>query len=540
MIKKRSCKKKYKKNFKNKVSLKALTSRALRLFIVLPMTIMLVMSSITFSNADSVTDTLSIKVGYSGMDLSEYVEVDTYHWSELASALPLHKVAYSYFQSKSKNEYNAIVDSANGFYISDLLDYAGIYTGDVQSLKFYVEDHKGIQAAFDKSSLFANRYYYENLPKYRTIVYGTKTVTKEVTETVHHDAEYEVDEDGNYVLDENGDKIISKEAYDEEVTKTVQEEETDYSKIVEYNFDKAKSHGTSVQPMLALEDNWAQYSQEYENIGSDFSSMNAGNRFRLLFGQTSPTETLTSSSAKYVSCVYITLDGKPTVKDMGELNGKYGSHEVTMTVSADNINIRNALSELMNINSTNTDVLVITGIEVTPDARYSDLATVKVKYDIVGEGEASITAGVGTNSEPIAVSESVTGEGNPKDNTKKNQDKDETISDTQNSNKNSDNASSNDSALDNQDKGQEVKEKTTASTTLFELSDEAAEALNNAKMSKTETAATEDVTQVVVQEKDDDEEHRIMLLTGLGCLVLCGGGGIAETISFKLRLKKRG
>lgn len=513
----------------NKSGLNSFILNVLRLLVVLPIVFVMVIGSSSVSNADSVTDTLSIKVGYSGMELSDYVEVGTYHWSELSKSLPLHKVAYSYFQSKSKTEYTAIVDSARGFYVSDFLEYAGIHMGDVHSLKFYVEDHKGIHTAFDKGSLFKNRYYYENLPKYRTIVYGTKKVTKGVTETIHHDAEYELDEDGNPVLDENGEKVVKKEAYDEEVTKNIEEEEPDYSKIVEYKFDKAKKAGTQVQPMLALEDNWAQYSQEFENIGSDFSSLNAGNRFRLLFGQTKPTESMTSQSAKYVSCVYVTLDGKPSVGEMGELNGKYGSHEVTMTVSVDNPNIRDALSKLMNVNSTNTDVLVVTGIDVTPDARYSDKATVKVKYKIIGEGEASITAGVGPKSDPIAVSKTVTGESDPKkDNTK-----------TEDSNKDSQNNQDN---KDNQDKmlsDQDAKKKVVVNSTVFELSDETAEELNNMMMSKTETAPSENITQVVVTERDENKERRVMLLTGLGGILLCGGGGIAEAISFRLRLKKR-
>lgn len=522
----------------NKFSPNAFRTKVLRLLVVLPIITVLVLGTITFSHADSVTDTLSVKVGYSNMELSEYVDVNTYHWSELAKSLPLHKVAYSYFQSKSKTEYTAIVDSARGFYISDFLDYAGIYMGDVQSLRFYVEDHKGIHTAFDKGALFRNRYYYENLPKYRTIKYGTKKVTKETTETIHHDAEYEVDEDGNPVLDENGEKVVKKEAYDEEVTKTVEEEEPDYSKIIEYNFDKAKKAGKQVQPMLALEDNWAQYSQEYENIGSDFSSLNAGNRFRLLFGQTSPTETMTSQSAKYVSCIYVTLDGKPTVGEMGELNGKLGSHEVSMTVSADNVNIRDALSKLMNINSTNTDVLVITGVEVTPDSKYSNLAKVIVKYKIVGEGEASITTGVGANSEPIAVSKSVTGEADPKKTTTKTDDSKKDSKKNQDTNKDA----GKDTNLSKQDKklsNQNEKSQTVVNATVFELSEDAVSELNSVMMSKTETAATEDVTQVVVGEKDTDKQRRIMLLTGIGSILLCGGGGIAETISFRLRLKKR-
>ena len=190
----------------------------------------------------------------------------------------MHKVAYSYFQRSSKTKYTAIVDSAQGFYISDILSYANIYYGDVKNIKFYVEDHKGIRTSFDRGALFKNRYYYHDLAGNRTVVYDTKTETKEVTETVHHPAEYKqetytevetihhdakYDSDGNLIREAYDEKkevtktrnVLVKEAWDEEVTKTVEEEVPDKSKIVNYTFEKAKKHAKSVQPMLAIKNN---------------------------------------------------------------------------------------------------------------------------------------------------------------------------------------------------------------------------------------------------------------------------------------------
>lgn len=81
--------------------------------------------------AGTVTDTLTVRVGYYGMEQDRYVEVATYHWSELYDALPLHYEAYSFFRSTDDGTYNTVIDSAYGFYLADLLDYAGIYSGDI-------------------------------------------------------------------------------------------------------------------------------------------------------------------------------------------------------------------------------------------------------------------------------------------------------------------------------------------------------------------------------------------------------------------------
>ena len=45
------------------------------------------------AKADAVTDSISVAVGYTGMSLSDYVVVDTYHWSELEANLPIYEQA---------------------------------------------------------------------------------------------------------------------------------------------------------------------------------------------------------------------------------------------------------------------------------------------------------------------------------------------------------------------------------------------------------------------------------------------------------------
>jgi hypothetical protein len=48
------------------------------------------------AEADGIaTDTLTVKVGYYGMDSSRYVEAGTYHWTELQENLTMYDEAHS-------------------------------------------------------------------------------------------------------------------------------------------------------------------------------------------------------------------------------------------------------------------------------------------------------------------------------------------------------------------------------------------------------------------------------------------------------------
>ena len=287
------------------------------------------------------------------MELSEYAEVGTWHWSELYETLPIYEIAYSYFQKESETQYNAIVDSGRGFLISDLLDWVNIYTDDIYNLQFYVNDHHGIQAAFDYDSLFSERYYFNDLPGHREII---------------------------------RDKLTWA--------------------VTGYDFEDAWSDCEQVEPMLAIEDNWATFTQEVEHIAPDFEQANPMNRFRLLFGQTEPTEQLTSKSAKYVSCIYVTLYGQPVYHDPSkpreplELNMDLGSHSVRMTVSVDNPYLLASLPEQLNLTSSDENVIQITGWDYEFDEDYSDLAYVTIYYETVGEGPVTINTGFGSISAP--------------------------------------------------------------------------------------------------------------------------------------------
>lgn len=291
------------------------------------------------------TDDLRIRVGYFGMSTDEYVDVDTYHWSQLESDLPLAQQAYSFLRVGEDGTYQVIVDSARGFYIDDLLEYANINISDIQSMNFYTRDQEtGYFTSFSLAELLqSRRYYFDDLPAHLYPIY---------------------DEEGNFTG--------------------------------QYDDTEAWQYAVEVRPMLALEDNWVRYEVGTEHTGPDYSAMGTANRFRLLFGQTSPMESRTNQTAKYVYAVNVTLDGQPeVVREMQPLEGTVGSHKTTMTLSVGNLSILKNLQQLLKFDSSDGGVLRIDSWTVTPNSTYSDLVTVEISYTILKEGTASISGNMG-------------------------------------------------------------------------------------------------------------------------------------------------
>ncbi len=304
--------------------------------------------------AGQVTDTLTVKVGYFGMDTDSYVEVATYHWSELSENLELHTQAYSFFRSASDGTYRTVIDSALGFYISDLIDYAQINKDDIQSIQFYTRDQEiGYFTSFTHADLFETaRYYFNDLSAHLEPVY-----------------------DGEGAL-------------------------------TGYNADSAWDDCWEVAPMLALEDNWATYEPGTEHTAPNYESMGTGNRFRLLFGQSYPTEVRTNQSAKYTHTLFVTLNGTPSAPELPELDGTIGSHTIQFGMSLSNSTLREALAQLLNISSSDSSVLEIKSVTVTPSSEYVDLATVTVTYEVHKEGSASLSIGLG--GAPVTSSPAIT------------------------------------------------------------------------------------------------------------------------------------
>lgn len=304
--------------------------------------------------AGQVTDTLTVKVGYFGMETEQYAEVGTYHWSELSQNLPIVENAYSFFRSGTDGVYRTVIDSARGFYISDLMDYVNINIQDIQSIQFYTKDQEiGYFTSFTNAELFETpRYYFNDLSAH--------------VEPVYNDA----------------------------------------GEVVEYNADSAWNDCWEVVPMLALEDSWATYDLGTEHSAPNYESMGTGNRFRLLFGQAYPTEVRTNQSAKYTHTLFVTLNGTPSAPELPELDGTIGSHTIQFDMSLSNGTLREALAQLLNISSSDSSVLEIKSVTVTPSSEYVDLATVTVTYEVHKEGSANLSIGLG--GAPVTSSPTIT------------------------------------------------------------------------------------------------------------------------------------
>lgn len=158
--------------------------------------------------------------------------------------------------------------------------------------------------------------------------------------------------------------------------------------------------------MLALEDSWATYELGTEHTAPNYESMGTGNRFRLLFGQAYPTEVRTNQSAKYTHTLFVTINGTPPVPELPELDGTIGSHTIQFDMSLSNGTLREALAQLLNISSSDSSVLEIKSVTVTPSSEYVDLATVTVTYEVHKEGAASLSIGLG--GAPVTSSPTIT------------------------------------------------------------------------------------------------------------------------------------
>lgn len=247
--------------------------------------------------ADSVTDQISIYIGYYGTDPADYACKATYHWSDLddayGGALPTFQSAYSY-----THDGRVAICSARGFSLSDLLQYAGVDLSSINSLDFYTRDHTaGAYRSFSKYALLdAPRYYFPNLA---------------------------TDENGNLCARDGGDMW---------------------------------SGAVRVETMMALEDNW-----EWGADGPNFNGMSTANRFRLTLGQLTPDEANTSASAKYVYGIYVTFSGTPVLSsDDPDLDMKLGStHQVTVNVTAADSVLEDYVRDNLVWSSNQTDVVEV-------------------------------------------------------------------------------------------------------------------------------------------------------------------------------------
>lgn len=208
--------------------------------------------------ADSVTDTISVRIGYFGWTEEQYVEKAVFSWQDLddwyGGALDTHEEFYSYYNGSGRT----YLVYARGFYIRDLLEYAGVDVNSIASIDFFTKDHtNGAYRSFTKYALLDQpRYYFPNL--------AADPETGEL-----------------YAWDGGDDLWVG--AY-------------------------------QVEPMLALEDytEWDTSGFDFESY-ADESLFSTGSRFHLFFGQQSPEEAATSSAAKYVYQILVTFSGTPVL-----------------------------------------------------------------------------------------------------------------------------------------------------------------------------------------------------------------------------------
>lgn len=489
--------------------------------------------------AGYVTDDLTVKIGYWGMKDSTYVTKGTYNWYTLASSLPLHKQAYSFYQ-ENKYGYNTIIDSAKGFYISDLLSYAGIERSGISSISFYTKDKNvGYFTSFSYGELFnTTRYYFQDLagnlrptfedsPDENTTetTDNTETTTEEkttepateekTTESTTKKEDTTAPAGGTGLIEKIKGHIPVAVVY---ASNTVGNQKK--YKLISVKDTVAWKHCNAVQPMLALEDNWESYEttsyNQPKNTAPSYSNLGTGNRFRLLFGQSSPKESKTSQTAKYVHTVLVTYKGVPeVVKDKKNISGDLGQHKISFKVAAGDTGMVASLTKEMGWNSSNSEVLKIDKVNMSESSEYSDVVDVEITYTIKKKGNASINgtyAGIEIGGSAISTGNGSSGGGDSNgDGATKSGDKQK---------------GKTDGGADK--KGKSGENNSENSSQVYELDQSVAQMLTQ---TATDVAQTDKETLKV-----KDEENNTGPYTAAGAAALCGSGIVVERIRFRKKL----
>ena len=447
------------------------------------------------SHGAMATDTLTIKVGYWGMDTDDFMEKTTYNAQQLES-LGTHDVAYSFCRNdKSRKSFGTVIDSARGVYIEDIITESGISLRDVNCIQFYTKDVSiGYFTSFTYNELFkTSRYYFNDLAGHFRPVYN----------------------ESNEVVDVKLDS-------------------------------SAWNDKTLVKPMLAVEDHWESYEIPAENTQPNFSGMNAGNRFRLLFGQASPTESKTSQTAKYTHTMYVMFNGTPVIRNSGKVkvSNKVGSHQMTFNVAAgDEAFIRDLIKELKWSSSDET-TLKITNISMKATSEYDDAVKVVIDYKILKEGASATITGSYKNLDlegSIEVSDRTSsGDGNGSGDGKGDGSGDgKGDSKSDNGSKDPGDAgkkagtgeygiNKNGSTNKDNNKTEDAKAKDTAgSVKLYALDEQIIELLNEKEDRK-------EYEQLEMPEPEDDSKS-VFTAVGAGALLFTGAGAACGAIEFRRR-----
>ena len=302
------------------------------------------------ARAGSVTDTISVHIGYFGWGEDQFIEKATYSWRELddlfGGMLCTHEVVYSYYSGS-----RTYLVAARGFYVRDLLECAGVDFGSISRIDFFTKDQTvGAYRSFTKSSLFdMPRYFFPNM--------AADEITGEVFPYFGGDI-----------------------------------------------YDGARR----VEPMLALEDytEWDAVGQQFEEL-YDNTMFSASSRFHLFFGQLSPTEANTSSAAKYVYKLFITFSGTPVLStDETDIEMKVGSDfKMTVNVSAEDSLLDEYVRDNLLWSSNNEETVSVDN--------YGNL-TIKAEGEAVitaAFGESSVSVNVSVSADANEAGSVVAGSG---------------------------------------------------------------------------------------------------------------------------------
>ena len=249
--------------------------RLARLLILMLLMSGAMMAGLTTESSANAVDELTIKVGYYGWSPSDYVEKAVFSAGELYDMGP-GESDYTYWDGSNR----VAIDSSYGVPLSTILDAAGIDQSSIANLDFWTADSgSGAFTSFTWQQLLGTkRYYFRDLA-----------------------ACFYYDEEGNLQCDT----------------------------------DAAWDGARRVQPMMALEETWVWYELGTSDAtGTD--TLGTANRFRLNFGQASPTERRTFNSAKMVHTIYVMFSGTPKLtSDETNIKGKVGSeHQLKVTAAA--------------------------------------------------------------------------------------------------------------------------------------------------------------------------------------------------------------
>ena len=455
------------------------------------------------AEAETVTDTLTIKIGYWGMSEEDYVEKATYHWTELNKKLSIVTKDYSFFKGKENGTYSTVVASGRGFYLSDLLSYANVNTSDMQNISFYTNDYSaGSFTSFTPYQILEQpRYYYDNLASHITNKYNDAGILV------------------GYKMD-----------------------------------DSAESHKKQVRTMLALESNWNEFEAGTQNTNPNHSSMSTSSRFRLLFGQTKANETnRTGQSAKYVHTIAVTIPGSPVAKGSNKagngkiiLSNKVGKHKTRFNVASDQAMVRTIMK---NVTWTSTDetVLKIRNVSMRQSSKYNDAVEVTIDYEVLKKGgKASINGdfmGLDISGSSIETGDNPTDE--VEDNKQKDKDKptDDNKGDDKGNGGSGDKGDKGGSGDDDEggyslvDKGGKTSDKTGQLTGKSQSDDS-----NSMYAMDLNDVMDPDVEDTKIVKKDRSGEYLPGLCIGAGALLVTGGA--FSVLQFKsqtggLRLWKR-